>query len=69
MRNQTDAGRRRNGPIGPLGGTGGSSTPIPVNFRGGPPECAEEVWGSSSKESSVNSYGMAKMLFQQSAHV
>ena len=31
-----------------MGGTGGSRTPVPVSFFGGPPDRAEEASGSSS---------------------
>lgn len=55
-----DAGRPARGPGGLLGGPGGSSTPIPVDLRGGPPMRAEEVCVSNSSSQCRNSYGILK---------
>ncbi|MGH9676132.1 MAG: hypothetical protein ACRD36_03440, partial [Candidatus Acidiferrum sp.] len=46
------------GPTGPLGGPGGSSTPAIVDLRGGPPDREDEASGSNSKGNSWNSCGM-----------
>src|SRR5882724_1905795 len=45
------------GPCGRFGGLGGSSTPMPVNLRGGPPPRVEDARGSSSDSYSEKSYG------------
>src|ERR1700676_828912 len=44
----------------PASGPCGSSTPIPVDLRGGPPRRAEDACGSSSSSHSRNSYGIEK---------
>jgi hypothetical protein len=58
IRSSNVAGMPGIGPTGFLGGTGGSSTPTPMNFRGGIVECPEEGCGSGTGSHSVNSYGM-----------
>jgi hypothetical protein len=50
-----DAGARGIGPTGFFGGKGGSSTPIPEDLRGGPPERPDEACGSGSCSHSLNS--------------
>ena len=62
MRLSRDAGIGVSGPGCLLGGTGGSSTPTPVIFRGGMPPREEEARGSGSYSRSVNSYGILRML-------
>jgi hypothetical protein len=53
------------GPGGLFGGTGGSSMPMPVCFRGGPPPRANDACASGSDSYSVNSYGTLKMLLRR----
>jgi hypothetical protein len=55
-----DAGRAASGPGGRLGGPGGSSTPIPIDLRGGAPIRAEDDCGSSSSSQSRKWYGIRK---------
>jgi hypothetical protein len=55
IRKNREEGTTGMGPGGLFGGTGGSSTPIPVNFRGGPPPRAEEACELSSNSFSANS--------------
>jgi hypothetical protein len=52
------------GKIGPcrLGANGGSSTPMPVTFRGGLPIREDDASGSGSCSYSVNSYGILEIL-------
>lgn len=58
MRRSKLVGAEGIGPSGRLGGLGGSSTPIPLNLRGGPPPRVEDACGSSSGSYSEKSYGM-----------
>ena len=58
MRQSKLVGAEGIGPSGRFGGRGGSSTPMPVNLRGGPLPRAEEACGSSSGSYSEKSYGM-----------
>ena len=53
INNDAEMGRREPGCL--LDGTGGSSTPAPVIFRGGPPVREEDACGSGSCSHSVNS--------------
>src|ERR1700687_3122536 len=46
------------GPSGRFGGLGGSSTPMPVSLRGGPPPRADEPCGSNSGSYSAKACGM-----------
>lgn len=55
-----NAGRPARGPGDLLGDPGGSSTPIPVDLRGGPPMRAEDVCVSNSSSQCRNSYGILK---------
>ena len=45
---------------GLVGGPGGSSTPTPGDIRGGPPERAEDGFGSNSSSHCRNSYDIQK---------
>jgi hypothetical protein len=64
MRQSKLVGAAGMGPGGLLGGTGGSRTPMPVCFRGGPLPRANDACGSGSDSYSVNSYGTLKMLLR-----
>ena len=59
-RTRKELGSAAKGPSGLLGGPGGSSTPMPVNLRGGPPLLAEDACGSSSSCHSQNWHAMPK---------
>ena len=58
MRQSKLVGEEGIGPSGRFGGLGGSSTPMPVNLRGGPPPRADEACGSNSGSYSAKSCGM-----------
>ncbi len=58
MRQSKLVGAEGIGPSGRFGGRGGSSTPMPVNLRGGPPPRADEACGSNSGSYSAKSCGM-----------
>ncbi len=58
MRQSKLVGAEGIGPSGRFGGLGGSSTPMPVNFGGGPPPRADEACGSNSGLYSAKSCGM-----------
>jgi hypothetical protein len=58
IRTNSEAGIGSSGPGCLLGGTGGSSSPTPVIFRGGPPPREDEGCGSGSRSNSVNSCGI-----------
>ena len=55
MRQSKLVGEEGIGPTGRLGGLGGSSTPMPVNLRGGPLPRADELCGSNSGSYSAKS--------------
>ena len=59
-RPRKDAGKAASGPGDLFDGPGGSSTPIPVDLRGGPPRRAEDACGSNSSSHSRNWYGTQK---------
>src|SRR6267378_1790109 len=58
MRQSKVVGAEGIGPSGRFGARGGSSTPMPVNLRGGPPPRAGEACGSNSDSYSAKSCGM-----------
>ena len=58
MRQSKLVGAEGIGPSGRFGGRGGSSTPMPVYLRGGPPPRADEACGSNSGSYSAKSCGM-----------
>ena len=60
MRQSRLVGEEGIGPTGRLGGLGGSSKPMPMNLRGGPPPRADEACGSNSGSYSAKSCGMKR---------
>src|SRR5579871_2095271 len=62
MRLENPAGEREGRPD-LLGGPGGSRTPMPTDFLGGPPSRFDPAWASGASSHSANSYGMPDSNF------